>query len=1106
LLAATAVAGVSCRKQPTTPTSNDVTTRVGAINVGSWSPHDGLASPIPATSIGTARGQFSTSGTAPTLTNGQVLVAGGIGASAASTAVHRLTTSTETSVFAAAPNLSGNARGFGALIGLNTLAASGNGEALQVGGGTRTLSGGFSISAFNDANRWSIANTSWMGPGALTMTTFRYMPSATLMTDGRVLIAGGHTGAGGGAHTNTDTGTMEYFNPATNTFSAAGLPTLANARRGHFGALLTCPSPGAACATNEGKVWFIGGLQGNGGGGGAVTQTQIFNPATSTLANGPGIAGSGRMYAAAARLPDGKILVCGGCNNRDCGGASLATCSQFDTNLALDNPSAPGNMNTAAGAFSMITLPTGKVLAVGGYNGTGGSPLARSELYDPVLRTWTNTSGSLSDARYDAAVALLQDGKVLIAGGFQDSYLTPTQLNTVETYDPGTPTVDRTYTGAVANPVTRDGCKVWQLDGTFVQLADGTPCDDKNACTSGETCQAGVCGGPTATITCTGGNQCKVCDPNPANAGAGQARCTVNATNGKTCDDGLFCNGADTCAAGACTVHPGDPCTGGTECNKTCDETAKNCFDAATTACTTDSNACTDDFCDGAGACAHTNNTAPCDDGVFCNGTETCGSGTCNHTGDPCVGGAECNNTCNEGAKTCFKPAASACTSDGNVCTDDACDGAGACAHTNNTAPCDDGVFCNGADVCGSGTCHHGGDPCAGGAECNNACNEGGRTCFASAATGCTSDGNGCTDDLCNGAGACVHTNNTAACNDGNACTQTDTCSGGSCVGGNPVVCTASNTCHTAGTCDTATGTCSNPAKSNGAGCDDGNACTQADSCQAGACVGGNPVVCPTPDECHVIATCNAGTGTCPAAALKANGTACSIGICLAGVCTPIPDGGVDASDGGDAGDGAVGGSGGAGGSGGSGGAGGTGGSAGAGGSGGGAGAGGSAGSGGSAGTGGSSGAGGSAGAGGAGGRGGSGGSAGAGGGTAGTGGAAGAAGSGGSGGAGGTAGTAGAGGAGGAGGGAAGAGGAGAGGTTGTGGSVGGSGGAGGAGAGGAGGTGAHDGGSDAADGGKTSSSSGGCGCELGGASTSFAPALMGLALVLAARRRRRR
>ena len=55
----------------------------------------------------------------------------------------------------------------------------------------------------------------------------------------------------------------------------------------------------------------------------------------------------------------------------------------------------------------------------------------------------------------------------------------------------------------------------------------------------------------------------------------------------------------------------------------------------------------------------------------------------------------------------------------------------------------------------------------------------------------------------------------------------------------NPVTCTAQDQCHTAGTCNPASGSCSNPLKANGATCDDGNACTTGDACQAGACAPG---------------------------------------------------------------------------------------------------------------------------------------------------------------------------------------------------------------------------------------------------------------------------
>ncbi len=104
---------------------------------------------------------------------------------------------------------------------------------------------------------------------------------------------------------------------------------------------------------------------------------------------------------------------------------------------------------------------------------------------------------------------------------------------------------------------------------------------------------------------------------------------------------------------------------------------------------------------------------------------------------------------------------------------------------------------------------------------------------------------------------------NGTGCNDGNACTQTDTCQGGSCTGSSPVVCTAQSQCHDVGTCNTTTGVCTNPTKANGTVCNDGNACTQSDTCQGGSCTGASPVVCTALSQCHNVGTCNVTTGVC---------------------------------------------------------------------------------------------------------------------------------------------------------------------------------------------------------------------------------------------------
>src|SRR5262249_40434793 len=95
----------------------------------------------------------------------------------------------------------------------------------------------------------------------------------------------------------------------------------------------------------------------------------------------------------------------------------------------------------------------------------------------------------------------------------------------------------------------------------------------------------------------------------------------------------------------------------------------------------------------------------------------------------------------------------------------------------------------------------------------------------------------------------------------GSACTQGDSCEAGACVG-TAIECAASDQCHTAGTCDPQTGTCSNPVKANGSSCNDGSACTQGDSCEAGACVG-TAIECTASDQCHTAGTCDPQTGVC---------------------------------------------------------------------------------------------------------------------------------------------------------------------------------------------------------------------------------------------------
>src|SRR6185503_12626782 len=73
--------------------------------------------------------------------------------------------------------------------------------------------------------------------------------------------------------------------------------------------------------------------------------------------------------------------------------------------------------------------------------------------------------------------------------------------------------------------------------------------------------------------------------------------------------------------------------------------------------------------------------------------------GSCSaHTGNPCAGGSECADACNETADNCFDLIGTPCTADNNVCTNDQCNG-GVCLGSGSSGPCPTPVGTVTADV-----------------------------------------------------------------------------------------------------------------------------------------------------------------------------------------------------------------------------------------------------------------------------------------------------------------------------------------------------------------------------------------------------------------------
>jgi len=288
--------------------------------------------------------------TATLLPNGQVLVAGGIGLNGVNINIQLAICeiyNPETGTWTTTGNLA-NARE------QHTATLLPNGQVL-VAGGAGINNNPLTCSLLASCELYNPATGTWAYTGDLGSA--HYYHTATLLTNGQVLVIGGSTCPNWGAG-------CELYNPSNGTWAFTG--NLANAPR---------PEHTATLLPN-GQVLVAGGR----GTSGVLTSTELYNQLNGTW-GGTGDLGNGRQEHTATLLPNGQVLVVGGYGNS----GPLASAELYSPSNGTW--ATTGSLTNSRAYHTATLLPNGQVLVAGGI---GGGDLASCELcyfIPPALTT-----------------------------------------------------------------------------------------------------------------------------------------------------------------------------------------------------------------------------------------------------------------------------------------------------------------------------------------------------------------------------------------------------------------------------------------------------------------------------------------------------------------------------------------------------------------------------------------------------------------------------------------------------------------------------------------------------------------------------------------------
>jgi hypothetical protein len=241
-----------------------------------------------------------------------------------------------------------------------------NGDLLVIGG----MDGGDTLTT-NAVDIYSAAGNSWTAGPALPGSG-RYALTATAMSDGRILVAGGNDGSSGAG---------AAMAAAAVYTSGSGWASVESMKVARFDA--------AAVALRDGRILVAGGSDASGN---PLASAEIYDPSTGhwTLT---GSLGAARYGQTMTLLTNGWVLIAGGLS----GGASTGSSEIYDP--ASGRWTSTGGMIWARRFHSATLLGDGSVLVIGGHGSANDGYLATAEVYSPPVGYPATTFHAIAPTR-----------------------------------------------------------------------------------------------------------------------------------------------------------------------------------------------------------------------------------------------------------------------------------------------------------------------------------------------------------------------------------------------------------------------------------------------------------------------------------------------------------------------------------------------------------------------------------------------------------------------------------------------------------------------------------------------------------------------------------